>query len=94
MKWLNLGITPAKRYQARAGELIVKELGLKRHLKDNKETLYFYNENLILTLIGTNVLSFFPSLTYTHHFFPTIFYMVRSTNILLYSFLQLVNFHF
>ena len=25
---------------------------------------------LILTLIGTNVLSFFPSLTYTHHFFP------------------------
>ena len=43
---LNLGITPAKRYQARAGELIVKELGLKRHLKDNKETLYFYNENL------------------------------------------------
>ena len=25
--------------------------------------------------------TFFPSLTYTHHFSPTIFYIVRSTNI-------------
>ena len=43
---LNLGTTPAKRYQSRAGELIVKEFGLKRHLKDNKETLYFYDPDL------------------------------------------------
>lgn len=43
---LNLGFTPEKKYRARAGELIVKELGLKRHLKDSNETLYFYDENL------------------------------------------------
>lgn len=43
---LKLGITPEKRYRAEAGELIVKELGLKRSLKDSKETLYFYNDNL------------------------------------------------
>ena len=43
---LHLGHKPVKYYQATAGETIVKELGLKRHLKDGKETLYFYNENL------------------------------------------------
>ena len=43
---LHLGHKPVKYYQATAGETIVKEFGLKRHLKDNKETLYFYNENL------------------------------------------------
>ena len=43
---LHLGHKPVKYYQAIAGETVVKELGLKRHLKDNKETLYFYNENL------------------------------------------------
>ena len=35
----------------------------------------------------------FPSLTYTHHFPPTIFYIVKRTNLLLYSFLQLVQLH-
>lgn len=43
---LNLGHKPVKYYQATAGEMIVKEFGLKRHLKDNNETLYFYNEDL------------------------------------------------
>lgn len=43
---LHLGHKPVKYYQATAGEFIVKEFGLKRHLKDNKETLYFYNDNL------------------------------------------------
>ena len=43
---LHLGHKPVKYYQATAGETIVNEFGLKRHLKDNKETLYFYNEDL------------------------------------------------
>ena len=43
---LHLGNRPVKYHQARAGNYIVKEFGLKRHLKDSKETLYLYNQDL------------------------------------------------
>lgn len=44
---LHLGNQPVKYYQARAGESIVKEFGLKRHLKNNdNDQLYFYDTNL------------------------------------------------
>lgn len=44
---LHLGNKPVKYYQARAGESIVKEFGLKRHLKNNdNDQLYFYDNDL------------------------------------------------
>lgn len=44
---LHLGNQPVKYYQARAGESIVKEFGLKRHLKNNdNDQLYFYDPDL------------------------------------------------
>ena len=44
---LHLGNRPVKYYQARAGEDIVKEFGLKRHLKNNdNDQIYFYDPDL------------------------------------------------
>lgn len=44
---LHLGNKPVKYYQARAGESIVKEFGLKRHLKNNdNDQIYFYDNDL------------------------------------------------
>lgn len=44
---LHLGYSPVKYYHAQAGESIVKEFGLKRHLKNNdNDQLYFYDNDL------------------------------------------------